>query len=276
MQIRDYVMVLLKRWWIILLVAAMAVAGSYIFTRFQPTIYRSSIKLLVIPARSDYGLTLAAGNMLRQYSVQVTARDLVVRVIDELRLDTSVEALKGNITVSSIPEDFLVQIDVYDRDADQAPRIADTLAKVFVEDHSLRQKEIDRQDRVEIYIYEPASPSALDSPKTRTTVLAGGVFGLLLGVVLAFGQEYLDDSLKTTQDVERYVPGITVLATVPPITPVSLADRETSAAEVRAGVSTVREGVGGRVGSGVGRVRQGAQRTRRRIFGSGGRVQEED
>lgn len=276
MQIRDYVMVLFKRWWIILLVAAMAVAGSYIFTRFQPTIYVSSIKLLVIPARYDYGQTLAAGNMLRQFSVQVTAQDLVVRVIDELRLDTSVDTLKGNVTVSSIPEDFLILIDVYDRDADQAPRIANALAAVFAEDHALRQKEIERRDRVEIYIYEPASPPALDSPKTRTTVLAGGVFGLLLGVVLAFGLEYLDDSLKTTQDVERYVPGVTVLATVPPITPVTLADRETSAAEVRAGVATMREGVGGRVGDGVGRVQQGAQRTRRRIFGSGRQPRDDD
>jgi capsular polysaccharide biosynthesis protein len=275
-QIRDYVTVLIKRGWIIILVAAMAAAGAYVFTRFQPVIYRSSIKLLVVPARSDYGLTLAAGNLLRQYSVQVTARDLVVRTIDELRLDTSVEALKGNITVSSIPEDYIIQIDVYDRDMDQAPKIADKLAAIFVEDHALRQKEIERRDRVEISIYEPASPPAMDSPKTRTTVLAGGAFGLLLGAVIAFGLEYLDDSLKTTQDVERYVPGVTVLATVPPITPVTLADRETSAAEVQAGVTAMREGIGSTMGSGVDRARRGIQRTRRRIFGSGGRAQDED
>ncbi|MBU0490781.1 MAG: hypothetical protein KKA73_21280 [Chloroflexi bacterium] len=268
MQIRDYVSVLIKRGWIIILVAAMTAAGAYIYTRFEPTIYRSSIKLLVVPARSDYGLTLAAGNLLRQYSVQVTARDLIVRVMDELRLDTSVESLKGNITVSSIPEDYILLIDVYDRDADQAPRIADTLAKVFVEAHALRQKEIARSDRVEISVYEPASPSALDSPKTRTTVLAGGVLGILLGVVIAFGLEYLDDSLKNTQDVERFVPGLTVLALVPTINPVTLADRETGAAEVKAGVSTMREGIGGKVEGGVGRATSGAQRARRRIFGS--------
>jgi len=273
-QIRDYVNVLFKRWWIILLVAVMTVAGAYIFTRFQPTIYRSSIKLLVIPSRpADYGGTMAASNMLRQFSVQATARDMVVRVIDDLRLDTSVETLKGNIVVSPIPEDLLIQIDVYDRDIDQAPKIANTLAAVFVEAHALRQKEIDRRDRVEISIYEPASPPAKDSPKTTTTVLAGGVFGALLGAVIAFGLEFLDDSLKTPQDVERYVPGVTVLATVPPITPVSLADREAGAAEVKAGVTTMREGVGSRVGSGVDRARGSARRARRRIFG---RSQQDD
>ncbi len=268
MQIRDYVNVLFKRWWIILLVATMTVTGAYIFTRFQPTIYRSSIKLLVVPARSDYGLTLAAGNLLRQYSVQVTAQSLVSRVIDQLRLDTSVETLKGNLVVSSIPEDYIIQIDVYDQDMDQAPKIANTLAAVFVEAHALRQKEIDRRDRVEISIYEPASPPAKDSPKTTTTVLAGGILGLLLGVVIAFGLEYLDDSLKTPQDVERYAPGLTVLATVPPITPVTLADREKGAAEIKAGVSTMREGVGSRVGSGVERARDSARQARRRILGS--------
>ena len=270
MQIRDYVKVLVKRGWIIILVATMGAAGAFVYTRFQPTIYRSSIKLLVIPARlGDYGATMAAGNMLRQYSVQVTAQDLVARTIDKLRLDTGVDTLKGNVSVNSIPEDFLIQIDVYDRDMNQAPQIANTLAAVFVEAHALRQKEIDRRDRVEISIYEPASPPAKDSPKTTTTVLAGGVFGALLGMVIAFGLEYLDDSLKTTQDVERYVPGIAVLATVPPITPVTLADREAGAAEMKAGVSTMSAGIGSKVGSGVDRARGGAQRARRRIFGSG-------
>jgi len=266
-QIRDYVLVLLKRGWIIILVAAMAAVGAFVFTRFQPTIYRSSIKLLVVPARSDYGLTLAAGNLLRQYSVQVTAQSLVSRVIDQLRLDTSVETLKGNIVVSSIPEDYIIQIDVYDRDMDQAPKIANTLAAVFVEAHALRQKEIDRRDRVEISIYEPASPPAKDSPKTTPTVLAGGILGLVLGAVIAFGLEYLDDSLKTIQDVERYAPGLTVLATVPPITPVTLADREKGAAEVKVGVATMRQGVSRRVGSGVDQARRGARQARRRLFG---------
>jgi capsular polysaccharide biosynthesis protein len=269
-QIRDYLMVLLKRGWIIVLVAAMAAAGAYVFTRFQPTIYRSSIKLLVVPARGDYGLTMAAGSLLRQYSVQVTAQRLVGRAIDELRLDTTVETLKGNIVVSSIPEDFIIQIDVFDRDKDQAPKIADKIAAVFVEDHALRQKEIDQRDRVEIEVYEPAGSSEQDSPKTRPTVLAGGVFGLLLGAVIAFGLEFLDDSLKTTQDVERFVPGLPVLATVPSITPVTLADREAGAAEVRAGVATVRAGVGEAAGTSVGRVQRGVRQARRRIFGGGG------
>lgn len=45
----------------------------------------------------------------------------------------------------------------------------------------------------------------LHRPQTRVNVLAGAVLGLVLGILLAFVLEALDDTIKTPNDVERYV-----------------------------------------------------------------------
>jgi capsular polysaccharide biosynthesis protein len=45
-------------------------------------------------------------------------------------------------------------------------------------------------------------------------MLAGAILGLIVGLVLAFVLEYLDDTLKTSEDVERIV-GLPTLGAIP-------------------------------------------------------------
>jgi capsular polysaccharide biosynthesis protein len=51
-------------------------------------------------------------------------------------------------------------------------------------------------------------------PNTRVNVLAGAILGLIVGLLLAFVLEYLDDTLKSSADVERFV-GLTTLGAIP-------------------------------------------------------------
>lgn len=57
-------------------------------------------------------------------------------------------------------------------------------------------------------------PSAPVSPRTRTNILLGALLGLMLGIGGAFLMEYLDNSVKTQEEVERFL-GVPVLGTVP-------------------------------------------------------------
>ncbi|HUP85935.1 MAG TPA: polysaccharide biosynthesis tyrosine autokinase [Acidimicrobiales bacterium] len=65
-------------------------------------------------------------------------------------------------------------------------------------------------------VVTPAEPSTTPVRPTpaRNAVVALFV-GLILGVGLAFLRDYLDDSLKTKEDVERAVPGVPVLGLIP-------------------------------------------------------------
>ncbi|HUS69832.1 MAG TPA: Wzz/FepE/Etk N-terminal domain-containing protein [Anaerolineae bacterium] len=217
MELMQYLRVLLRKWWVIALACVVTVTSAVVFSEIQPPIYRSSAVLQVIPARYDYGLTLAAEQLLRQFANQIHTTSTAQQVIDELQLDITVDKLLAGVTVASIPEDFLIQIDADRPDPQEARDVASAFARDFVAFHAAEMLDIDRQDRVQIRILEDAKYGWVHWPKTKTLALAGGVLGLLIGLLLAFGLEYLEsDVLRSTEDVERHV-GVAVLGSIPTI-----------------------------------------------------------
>ncbi len=84
------------------------------------------------------------------------------------------------------------------------------------------------------------SPTSPSSPRPARDVLIALVVGLLLGVSLAFLREYLDDSIRTKEDLELATPGTPALGLIPVVadwkdhtaaTVVSLAEPSSAAAE---------------------------------------------
>ncbi len=217
MELSQYVRVLARKWWIIVLVCVIAVTGAVIFSEVRAPIYRSSAVLQVIPARYDYGLTLAAEQLLRQFANQIHTTNMAQQVIDQLKLDSNPDDLLANVTVAPIPEDFLIRIDVDRASAEEARDVASAFSHNFVAFHAAQILDIDRRDRVQIRMLEDARYGWVHWPRTKTLALAGGVLGLLVGLLLAFGLEYLEsDVLRSLEDVERHV-GIPVLGSIPTI-----------------------------------------------------------
>lgn len=59
------------------------------------------------------------------------------------------------------------------------------------------------------------------SPNKKRTLVMGVVIGLSLGVMFAFFLEYLDDSIKLKEDIERYL-NLPIMGTIPKIEPFEL------------------------------------------------------
>ncbi len=214
MQIRDYWQIFIKRWWLILLVGVVAGGVALGYSRLQTPLYRSNVLMLVSPSRFDYGLTLVIKNLLRQYSRQLETDKLAQTVSSRLRLDLSPDELRRRVKVTSVDEDFLLQIQVEDTDPNRAYDIAYVLADEFVKMQQIRMAPVDPRDRIEVTLLDKPTPGAQSWPRTRETAVAGLLLGLLSGVLLAFMLEYLDDTIKTSEDVERYI-GLTTLASIP-------------------------------------------------------------
>jgi len=219
MELREYLRILRKRGWIILLVAVIAAVSAIGFSKIQTPVYRASIKLTVDPARlADYGQTLAVKNILRNYSEKLRTRKMAQRVVDRLQLDIPAPALLEKVSVDPDEANYTIQIDAKDYDPDVARQIVQTIAELFVQDRQAANLEVDQRDRIDVRILDSALAGELFSPKTRVNALAGGIFGVLLGGIILFTLEWLEsDVIRSAEDVERYI-GVVIVGSIPTIT----------------------------------------------------------
>lgn len=216
MALTDYLRLLRRRGWIILLMAALTAASAFVFSRVQTPIYKSTIYLLVKPSRSDLGLTQSAKTLLRSYVAWLDTRSRAEEVINdpELQLDRLADDLKSDVTISSDDSRFVIQIDVKDPNPDTANKIAQKWAALFVRWRESENADARREDWVTAEVLD-APVIARYRPQTTVNTLAGAILGGLLGGVIIFVLEYLESSVvRSPQDIERGL-GLSVMGAIP-------------------------------------------------------------
>jgi len=214
-ELQVYFRMIMKRAWIIIVLAVITAASAFVFSKVQRPIYRATLYLNVIPARMDWGLQQAIKNILRNYSRQIVSDTTLARVDQLLQLDMSPDMMRADITVDPIESDLLIQIAVDNYDPMIAKNIADTTADVFVDDIGVRMLDQDQADRVDVYVSDYARPGSLFKPKWKVNTLAGGVFGGMLGLLIIFVLQWLEaDIIRSQEDVERYL-ALPVLGEIP-------------------------------------------------------------
>lgn len=221
MYLQKYWAVLARRWLVvaILVVTAAAVAGVY--SKLQTKIYRATAVVSVTSQKFDFGQGMAAAQLLSNFAQRMRRLELVTQIDNQLKLDLDPVVLQGHIKVTPSNDSLTEQIDVDDSDPVRAASVATGLAKAFVQEITDQQQSLQAADRVNVTLFEPAqAPQAPNRPKTRVNVAVGALGGLILGVLVAFGIDALDDTLKTAADVELSL-GLPVLGTVPRFRPSS-------------------------------------------------------
>ncbi len=89
----------------------------------------------------------------------------------------------------------------------------DILKQLKVE--SLKQRIEQTMPRMPLVVWQEAhAPSFPSSPNRPLNLILGAVLGLVFGLALAFLLEFMDTSVKSIEDVERYL-GVPVLAVIP-------------------------------------------------------------
>jgi len=214
MELRDYIRILRKRGWIILVMVFLTSISAFIFSKWQIPEYKGYVTIQFRAARADWGLTNAAKSLLPSYRNFIANEKTAQRTIDRLQLDMTPQQLLSKVATKADETDFTLKLEVRDYDGELAKQIAQTMAEIFVEDQTEWNQRQDKRDRVEAFILNSAR-YALYRPKTKMNVLAGAVFGVLLGVLIIFFLEWLEsDILWGAEDVERHL-NLTVLGTIP-------------------------------------------------------------
>jgi capsular polysaccharide biosynthesis protein len=214
MPASDILRILRRRGWIVILLALLTAGAAYGFSRTQRTLYRSTVEVLIQPARTDFGVAQTAKLLLGNYTALIYAEPYAQRVIDKLQLDMEAPALKGMATVSPDIDRLVIAFEVRRPDPGEANRIAQAWADELVFWRNAENQELRKEDRIDAVIRE--EPKAeLYQPQTRVNVAAGALLGLLLGGALVFALEWIDSGMvRTPAEVERLA-GLTVLAAIP-------------------------------------------------------------
>lgn len=205
-SLKDLFATLKKRALLIITITVLAVLVSGVTSFFLLTpIYQSSTQLLVNQSKDEataynYNEVQTNLQLIDTYNVIMKSPAILDKVIDELQLDMTVSALESKITVASEQNSQVVKVSVTDEDPVMAAKIANTVASTF-------QKEIVdimNVDNVSILAKAEVSDSASPiKPQPLMNIAIALVVGLMIGVGIAFLLEYLDNTIKTEQDIER-------------------------------------------------------------------------
>ncbi len=206
-SLRELFAVLKKRMGLIIVVSLLAtiITGVISYSYLKP-VYRASTQILVSQAAAGSLGTLAGieldtdAKYIETYNVILKSPYILDKVIKELNLKTTAQGLTGSVSVAQQGKSQVMSIVVTNNDPAQAVIIANGIAKVF-------QSEITGLMKIDnIHILSlaelPDNPVPIKPQPTLNMAIAF-VVGLMASVGIAFLLEYLDNTIKNEQDIER-------------------------------------------------------------------------
>jgi protein tyrosine kinase modulator len=216
LKIQDYIDVLRRRGWIIILAVIITAVSAFGFSKLQIPVYRASIEVSIQLARPDLGLTQSAKQLLSSYANVMWSEKQANLVIQALGLYMDPRDLKGDVKIVADESIMAIQIDVDNPDGELANQIANTWAQLLVQWRNEQNARQDKEDRVFAEIIDPASYRLL-RPKMSVNVAAGGVLGVVLGTLVVFAMEWLEAGIIHDPTALEAETGLTVIGMIPPI-----------------------------------------------------------
>jgi capsular polysaccharide biosynthesis protein len=214
MELSDYLRIVQRRGWLIILLAILTAGAAFGFSKMQDEVYRASVKLIVSPARTDFGQAQAAKTLLLRYVTWLDSSYRAGEVIDALDLDMEAGTLKGDVSFSADEARYVIQVDVKNTNPSVAQDIARVWAERLIQDTNENNATQRKEDRVNVELQDNPTVG-LYRPNTKINTAAGLIFGALVGVLLIFALEWMESgTLRRAEDVERFI-GVPVIGKIP-------------------------------------------------------------
>ncbi|MFY9447024.1 MAG: Wzz/FepE/Etk N-terminal domain-containing protein [Dethiobacteria bacterium] len=214
LDLRDLWHMVVNRWQFIVVIPLVAMLISAVVSIFFITPqYQSSATLLVLKQQPEQSLQYSDLQISRQlvqtYREIARSRRVLDSVIDNLKLDYSYGQLREKVEVTSVRDTEVIHITV----TDPNPRLARRIANQVADSFKAQTEEIMQLESVTILDYA-VIPSRPVSPRIPLNIAIALVVGLMVAAGLVFLLEYLDNTVKTPEDVQEYL-GLPVLGIIP-------------------------------------------------------------
>ena len=216
MELKEYMQILRKRIWIIVAFVAVACIGAGVKNYFFTVpIYEANAKLIVNQAYNAEGVpSLDIGSIQTNIKVINSYMEIIKSsaILDKVAATYPDLGMKGNqlaqnISVTTANESQVMSLTATGSSSEKAPN---AVAKVFESQIPVIMK-VDN-----VTILSEAKPTESSRPinvNPTVNILISFLVGLLLAVGFVFLLEYLDDTLKTEDELEKEL-GIPALAVI--------------------------------------------------------------
>ncbi len=206
-----------KRWIMIVAItlAATIVSGVITFFVIDP-VYETSTKVFVGKEENDevaYNTNdiQMYQKLLQTYAQTIKTKDLVSRAISSLSYDLEASNVVGALTVNPITDTQILQIKYQSKDPQEAKDVLKSVTDEFI----VTAKELVPNGNVRV-IEEVELPENPVSPNKKMNIAIAFLLGLMVSVGIVFLLEYLDNTYKNKDQLEREL-DIPVLGVIPDI-----------------------------------------------------------
>ena len=204
-----------KRWILIVSITLVAtlISGVLSFFVIKPT-YEASTKVFV--GKEESSLEGYNTNdiqmyqkLLQTYAETIKTNEVVQAAINNTNADLSVKDVKDSLTVTPISDTQILQIKYKNNDPEVARSIIENITNEFV----ILSKELVPNGNVRVIeaVQLPEDPVA---PNKKMNIAIAFLLGLMVSVGLVFLMEYLDNTFKSKENLEREL-NIPVLGLIP-------------------------------------------------------------
>jgi len=217
MDIREILNIIKKRMLMIVLItlAFTVVAGIISFYVMKP-VYESKTSFIISKPMSEattqtYNDVLMYQNLVKTYSEIAESKTVLKLVAGKLDNKYTVLDLQESASVTSQANTQILLISVMNKNPQDALNIVKAMSDAFINESA---KVFPNGGVIQV-MDEPELPTIPVKPNKKLNVAIGFTLGLIVSCGLAFVFEYMDKTIKTENDVAKYLGDIPVLGIIP-------------------------------------------------------------
>ena len=210
----DLFRYLKKRIPVLLAVFLVSAVVGFVGTKlFIPSKYTAATRVYVLNRSNETAVLSSdfsmSNYMVTDYQVLITGRNVTKEVVEQLDLNMTHEELAKMIRVTAPENTRVLQISVTDTAAQRAADIANRVRDVAVD----QIKQIMDVDAVNL-VYAAEIPEEPTSPSITKNTLIVALAGLTVAAGVYMVAFLLDDTIRTEEDVQRYL-GFSTVGVIP-------------------------------------------------------------
>jgi capsular polysaccharide biosynthesis protein/Mrp family chromosome partitioning ATPase len=224
--LRHYVSIVRRQVWLVIGVTVIAIGTAALISFYvQESVYRASMKIVVGQGGGVFQPEF--GDQVLPFTQTMTnllESDIVAtNVIENLQLNETPKGLLAKLKVTTRTESSVLHLAYDSPNEKEAVAILSEIGAVFgrlVDQRLGSGAEGTRPGQeplspITVSVFDPAHPEPeAVSPQPKRTMVAAGVLGLLIGLVLAFARAALDDRIRGRREAEAWF-GAPVIGLLP-------------------------------------------------------------